>query len=335
MKKTLKSQLLAAVAMLLVAVIALSGATYAWFTSVSSAKVDGIDLYVKAGANLYLSAAVYEGVTADDAGYMSSGNYPNLDKAGYWHSTIIPGLSTDTTYDKINFTQPGAFPAQLRNVSNSFITATGKFWFGKYNETTTLWDFIDSLAIDEEKVIETNPFLTAVPVLGDYARFSLYVKSSTSGVFYLDMASVVSTVELLGKSHVKEAVRVAIGKPGEIPKIWEPNYGTHLGSTYGGSDAAGLLATASIDGSGAATTQTTQYFGTGGTNFKKGAAADDDTKIALFDLAADTPQKFVVYIWIEGGDVDTLNAIANASFTTMLQFGQDKTLNYAQATAIS
>ncbi|OJU18332.1 MAG: hypothetical protein BGN88_10630 [Clostridiales bacterium 43-6] len=102
--------------------------------------------------------------------------------------------------------------------------------------------------------------------------------------------------------------------------IWEPNSTGHLTSVYGGPDgsskidtieaAKGLLLTDVDD-------QTTYDFQTGDTNI-----SGDDTKISLFNVRMDAPQKFNVYIWVEGSDPDTQNAVAKSDFATLLTFGQ-------------
>lgn len=339
MKKTLKSQLLAAVAMLLVAVIALSGATYAWFTSVSNAEVTDIDLYVKAGDNLYLSAAVYSdgAANANDAG-----NALNLDKADWWFSTIEPGASTDTTYDKILPWQPGSLPTELRNVSNEFLTAASKFWFGKYDETTDTFSYLDNSVldpVDPESVVDPTPFTAADPddVKGDYAKFDLYIKSSNTGVVYLDAGSSVTTTEtVVPRTKIPTTVRVAFQQGSSVPVIWEPDAFNHLGTAYDGDvDGTAFAGTKAITSLGAvsAADQLTNYFDVAGSGANASTNyVGDVNKIALFQLAADTATKFTVYIWVEGADADTKNAVAKSWFTTYLKFGQTKDVTFDEAT---
>lgn len=62
MKKTLRSAMLSTIAMLVVAVLSLTGVTYAWFSQSTTAKVDGMTMEVgTAGAGLQVAKAASEG----------------------------------------------------------------------------------------------------------------------------------------------------------------------------------------------------------------------------------------------------------------------------------
>ena len=57
MKKTLRRAMLSTICMLVVAVMSLTGVTYAWFSQSTTAKVDGMEMNIgTAGAGLQVSA---------------------------------------------------------------------------------------------------------------------------------------------------------------------------------------------------------------------------------------------------------------------------------------
>ena len=62
---------------------------------------------------------------------------------------------------------------------------------------------------------------------------------------------------------------------------------------------------------------------------KPATGVNDVAKIALFNVVKDTPTNFNVYIWVEGADADTLNAVAKSDFRTYLRFGQEQGVSIA------
>jgi len=337
MKKTLRSQLLAAVSLLIIAAVALTGATYAWFTAVKNPEVDNIDLTVRALSNLLLSEMENPN---SDTGHSDW-------KAVVTQANIMASSRTTNKY---------AFPTELTNVSSLFKTNTltvttdldsRKFWKIVYDldgMTKTGYE----LAV-APGVAPTTPGTD--PVLGDYAKFDLWVISADNGMFYLDVNNAMSHVKQaltdtdLAKYYTDATVRVGFVpqnydiddtsgvdtfgsaiNPGATTGtenfdhaiIWEPNETKHLPSTFNGVGGTGIEATSEaaygIDSADYETQST----------FKltvEGAGAVDG-KMDLFQLAKGRRQLFSVYIWVEGADVDTLNAVANHLFSTRLVFGQ-------------
>ena len=339
MKKTLKSQVMVAVAMLVVAAVALSSVTYAWFTTVSNPMVTSIDLYVKAEDSLFLSALMA----------------PVKEQSDNWSSIItyndIIGVGSPTLGD-----QPYVFPAELTNVSTA-LTGTSPYIYrpDAVNATTGLpTTFKAALA----------PYNDAGDTKGDYVRFSLWIKSTRAGCIYLsgnasgvDQASVGSyVVPKNGATPSSSGTQTNIfgtGGPFNKPEhgiayttrvafvpadgggnpvfaesvIWEPNSLKHLDSIYGGpvSPPATKMPTnartGTVPGSSITTgLQTTYDFGIVGAT---GTGTSSAQKIALFDLDEETPQQFFVYIWVEGVDADTVNEAAKHWFATNIKFGQE------------
>lgn len=312
MKKTLKAQLMAAVSMMLIALVALSSATFAWFTTSSNPTVGQIDLQVKAVDSLFLSAKI-NGGTAPTA---------TLD----WKTQIVPA---DIEGGQTLPTTGGTFAEYLLyNTSSTFNATSNSFWVPT--------DFAPG---------STTPTGYQAATAADYVKFDLWAKSESAGAVNLfggtSSDSLVKAIASLGGAEITDIDadnRVGIKytvRVGFVPYaadgttlswagavIWQPNSTAHVPIAISG---LGTLPTGFLDVQGVTgaltsdvANQTTYDFVSGKTN------TSADTKIKLFDLAAATPKKFAVYIWVEGADVDTVNAVAKSFFSTFLKFSFDK-----------
>lgn len=315
MKKTLKTQLLAALSMLLVAAVALTGATYAWFTTVTSATVGNIDLYVKAADALLLSA-----YTA-----------PDMFTASQWSAAISKAeivAQQDAAASGINI-----FPEELINTSTLLNGTSHAFFNSVHSAAGALTAYEAATGVE-------------------YSRFTLWVKSTRDGLVYINNDSLVKALQAIGGAelttepgkYISSTVRVGFvpinydadgmlsgaagtGEDWAHAVIWEPNSSVHLPSTYGGTSPAGKQAALAVKGLTLADTQAQVAYdwgagNTGSARVTNGAASTTNT-IALFNLCKDTKQQFAVYIWVEGTDLDTENAVAKNAFSTFLKFGQD------------
>lgn len=341
MKKSLKTQLAAAIAMMVVAAIALTSVGYAWFTAIANPTVEDMDVYVKAADSMFLSELTT----------------PIISTPADWKTTV---LKSD-----IITTQPTSFqtalgdPKQLSDVSSVFALGNNGFYKAEFDGTTG--------AINNFDVAEADA----------YVSFKLWAKSTNSGYVYINANSAVNAIKALlsvdptgaaydgpidpvTKEFIKGTVRVgfvpidyvaatggAVVAPGTgtldwaNAVIWEPNSEDHLGATYEGEATSGknvisAVKEATVIPGGPFTSvaahtleQLTFDFIADETNLSAGTnvsgdATDAANRIALFNLRADRMQQFAVYIWVEGQDGDTKNAVAKSNFVTLLQFGQEK-----------
>ncbi len=310
MKKTLKSQLIVAITMTLIATVALTSATYAWFTQIANPEVNKIELYVKAGDTLMLSA--YDNATT-----------PDINTVADWKAAISQTDIQDPAYTVGKWgAQTTAVPANMFNVSTLFNATNSNFGIAIHNALGN-----------------TITGYSAATAGTDYSKFSLWVKSTKAGTLKLNTDSIVQAIDgYLGANliaadapryNIRDTVRV-----GFVPVnagvenwagavVWEPNSTEHLATVYGGpgtavkipTDAAvktignvDPLATPAVTLADLQGAQTTQDFG---------------ANISLFNIAApETAYNFNVYIWVEGSDADTVNAVAKNYFSTYLKFVQ-------------
>ena len=295
MKQNLrKKALVPAIAMVVASVIALSGVTYAWFTTGNTASVTGLDVNVQAanGIQISLDAAAWRSVlTADD---------------------LIEG----TTKNNVAIQFPTNEIAPVSTAAN-VVDGKMEMFLGAYATNGTL------TSVKEVEATSTT---------GNFVAFDLYFKSSMAQTLSLEMGDNLSFVKCIdlvngGTSNVgtEKAVRVAFLDMGsastpaaaralktpESVKIWEPNATTR---------ADGVEAeTGKLPYSG---------FKAEFSNVAESALGDDQVApVTTLTEASDFTfelegaiNKIRIYIWLEGQDVDCINNISFGDFTTNLAF---------------
>ena len=158
------------------------------------------------------------------------------------------------------------------------------------------------------------------------------------------------------KQYIVNTVRIGFycakdHKDNEVAIIWEPGAATHVPiHIHGGSGDSGWKPTYAINSTqgslydddgvlivpNTSLIQNTFDFGSpqvAGQTAKNALARP--TELPLFYIKgeydgewaegqeSDSALKFTVYIWIEGADQDTINAVAKSYFNTLLRFGLD------------
>ena len=299
MKKNLKKKaLLPAIAMVLASVIALSGVTYAWFTTGNTATVGELQVNVQTanGIQVSLDAASWRSViTADD---------------------IKDAVSNANAYSGRTIQFP---EGEIAPVSSAGIVADGKLqmFYGEYNKDGTL------LSVAEVEQNRTTG--------GNFVAFDLFFKSSSDQVMTLKMGdeqSYVKGTDALGGSATagtETAVRVAFLPMGSAADaatarglkgdgdiwIWEPNSTTRAPGgveTSGKLDYSGFKAEFSAVKEDALSSAEVAPVST-----------YDPAEYDLVELKAGI-NKVRVYIWLEGQDVDCINNISFGDFAANLYF---------------
>lgn len=299
MKKNMrKKALLPALSMLLASVIALSGVTYAWFTTANTANVSNLDVNVQAanGIQVSLDATSWRSlISADD---------------------IKSFISNPVNYATHSSQYPSADGVEIAPVSTAGVIEDGKMvmYFGGYNEAGNL-----ATSIEKEEARLDG---------GNFVAFDLFFKSGSEQVLSLDAVSNVKGTSSTGNSlGTEKAVRVAFiplgsattanaakglkGDASTTAKIWEPNADTRI---EGSSEAAGKLAYNGVN----------KEFNKPENSVVVGedvvaVNADFTPGNALVTLKSGIT-KVRVYIWLEGQDVDCVNQISYGDFVTNLQF---------------
>lgn len=299
MKQNLrKKALVPAIAMVLASVIALSGVTYAWFTTGNTASVTGLDVNVQTANGIQIS----------------------LDAAS-WRSVITGAdLKTAITGASAYSDRTIQFPeGEIAPVSSAGNVVNGKLemFYGEYNKDGTL---------RSEKEVEQNRTSG-----GNFVAFDLFFKSSMDQVMTLKMGDDASFVKCIDINNGQElsvgtekAVRVAFlpmgyaATPAEARAlkgngditIWEPN----ASSRADGVEAdAGKLAYKGFKDEFEAVAE--DELG----DAEVATVTTINESVELVQLKAGI-NKIRVYIWLEGQDVDCINNISFGDFTTNLFF---------------
>ena len=311
MKQNMKKKaLFPAVAMTLASVIALSGVTYAWFTTGTTGKVTGLDVNVQTakGIQISLDAADWKSqITADD---------------------IITGIGKATgTYNGSKNQYPYDDPDKnddektiLPVSSAGIVDANGmmEMFYGQYNSDGTL-----SSAKETEKE-GTN---------GNFVAFDLFFKTGSDTKLSLEFGDTktnVSTSAAYGASDAatQNATRVAfidLGsattgkeaiklKTSQGVTIWEPNDKTRVKSVELEDVEDGVkLPYKGFDHDAAKLTKADLA------ELPDVTTVSADAGDITWDLEAGV-NKIRIYIWLEGQDVDCINDISFGDFVTNLYF---------------
>ena len=316
MRKTFKSQMLSAAVMLVVAAVALTGATYAWFSNIADPSVGTLDLQVAADDSLFISSydtALASEVTGDK-----------------WRASV--------SQSEINTAQSGVFSGVMKDVSTVGTDA--------YHDFFRTSGFLSTMKPES---------YTAATLGSDYVRFTFWVRSSKDASMFLNggaadpltsQLSYVVAADSAGTplNHfaatdtdrqqpqyaIAYTVRIAFvplvdtSTPGTFEVedwtgavIWEPNSDLHLAIDQGGPGGTDVIPTDSA-------VKTAGPAGTAGVDDGVQPAVDfTGGKLTLGSLLAGRLYRYAVYMWVEGSDPDTVNAVANSYFQAHLRFGAE------------
>lgn len=308
--KLRKKALLPAIAMVLASVIALSGVTYAWFTTGITAQVEDLDVNVATanGLQVSLDAASWKTIiTADDV------------------RNAIGDAGAAYGNRKIQYPTTEISPVSSAGV----IDANGLMEM-----------FLGTL--DNGKLISSRETEANTSEAGNFVAFDLFIKSSTDQwplILKMGDSSVTGINIETGDATTigtEKAVRVAFVPMGyastaaaarslnSIPDsinesmslngkaiIWEPNAGTRATAV----DAAdGKLSYYGFCDSFDTPMTEAEVIAAG-----KAASVSTTTTDIQFPLGAGI-NKIRVYIWLEGQDIDCINDISNGDFRVNLFF---------------
>ena len=293
MKKNLvKKAVLPALVALICSVVALTSVSYAWFSMGDQASVDGMQMKVTSADGLQISAT-------GNAGDFKS----NLDVAA------LEAVDTNQ------------FPAEVTPASTGGTVSNGKlsFYTGQ---------------------ISDGKLSSVTATTGAYICFDIYVQVAAGKKLQLDAGSIVAMIAGDSKeTHLSSRVAFinlgyaataadAIGMnnafvPVNNIKIWEPNA---LIRSQAYTNAGGSATAAKLDYKGLVDVGTNAEGEVSAENVVTFAPAQDASlktteAVDLFDLGAGY-NRIRVYIWMEGQDVDCLNAVSGGQFAITLKFAQ-------------
>ena len=320
-KSTRKKLLVSSVAMLLVAMLALGTATYAWFTSNKNVSVEGIDVKVTTSSGLLISADATNWKTT----------LKNADLTGAsWHGVKnqLPGTITNTTTGKtMDTTETGAL-----DMYDGEVTSDGGVL----------------------KLSTTKAAAEAHGTSGNYVAFDVFFKTETAGQIYLTTSANVTKAATSEEKGLKNASRIAFVKEGNKPAdaavseiyalngatandvvVWEPNYDAHTSygvtqasTVYGINTLQAGTGNAKVEYKGVKAPVQTKELTYTDENYVKvdtiGTLATPTGYTAIFSLAAGIT-KMRIYFWVEGQDVDCENNASGTGISLNIALSQNET----------
>lgn len=338
-KQTRKRRIIFALIMLLVSGIALTTATYAWFSANTAVTATGIDVKVTASAGISISA---------DA--LNFGKTTSMDD--------VIAFAQDT-----KFASTLQLPEKLSPVSTGGIVGANKkfsFYKGTLGEN-------DVVLLEDNN--ETTTFLTTEGktnfTSGDYIAFDVYIRSSIDQSLKLNSNSVIGVIDGgQNTASLESALRVGflplgtttdtsaetaqssaynLATVGSDWKIWNPYPNLHHTATLDGYADGENEASAGYYGAISNTKNVTAFSSLGETalegdsdshyvkflvkdfaetpayytlinnenaHYAPAGSADSILPASnIFDVKAGVT-KVRVYLWLEGNDVDCVDAIS-------------------------
>lgn len=134
MKTFRKSSLITSVALLLVAIVALGGATFAWFTSDPTATADGLSLKASAASGLEILSATEKEALGDDAKFASSTTLNYGSDEDFALSAVSYNFVTDEETSAVSLGSAFATTAKSNSNYAAADTATVTAGTGAYTE---------------------------------------------------------------------------------------------------------------------------------------------------------------------------------------------------------
>ncbi len=303
--KLRKKALLPAIAMVLASVIALSGVTYAWFTTGTTASVSNLDVNVQTANGIQVS--------------LDAKSWKSEIKG----SDIVAAITGATAYSTRIIQVPEGEVAPVSSAAN--VDANGKveMFFGEYDKDGNL---------RSAKETEANG------VGGNFVAFDLFFKSSGAQPLSLSMTnSAVTCVDVNEKDEngrpvasdegTEKAVRVAFvpyGTKGTAEEaraltsytgkalVWEPNAFNHVSDDVSTGVKAYNGFTAEFE------SVPEESLGEGQVE-PVSTHTDTANDMNVLDLEAGI-SKVRVYVWLEGQDVDCINEISFGDFSVKMTF---------------
>ena len=298
MKKQLRKAMICTVAMMLVAVLTLTGVTYAWFSTSNEATVDGITMQVAAyEGGIYISKdpfpSNFDTSISIEADEIFQGQHNPASTAGY--------VGND---GKLQFFS-GSLDSNTDKTLNEIISVSENGYFFEQDI------YFDNSTGSKEITINLTG-TTIIPTGGKRTDLAARIAIVTHGS--IDTKAFEAQTGYPTAPAGKAAVQ-----------IFEPNDTIHIpaGHTEYKNNMPGKSA--------ATDTETYQYFGLKGTGVNidrfdvSNAQLEEVTTIKKAEevkikVPAESYLKITIYVWLEGQDADCQNNISGKPYTADIHF---------------
>ena len=305
MKKTFRKAMISTICMLVVAIMSLTGVTYAWFSQGTSANVSNMSLGVEAAAGGVLIAEDLNGTYASTLDF--------TDKDLLAEGAKLAPVSTVGGTGEWAFFAGAVNAADASQIQTSAATANSQYVRKSlYLKNDGAAEVVVNLGADT-----TNGKYTNISEGGvEGSRFNGHL-ASRLGVRYVATTSTVAASSVTnGNVNVLNGTEDTTN---EGYAILEPNATTHLSASYSGKlDYNGVQGISSgyfdMDDTTAAETSE------GAKPYLAAVSTVADTTKIQITVPAQTIVQIEVYIWLEGQDVDCTNAVSQSVINAQLYF---------------
>ena len=322
MNKSRKKLLMSSMAMLLVSAMALSTATFAWFTSSDKGTVTDIEFTAKAAQGIQLSANAVDWKTTLPIGEIQTAQAATANFA----EKLSP-LSTK-----------GAVASGAMPLYNGTIGADGKMT-GVTEPTTGDFYRFDVYVKNDGNTAQTLYLDLAGSTVVDKADAESDPAKLNTGISKAVRLAFIDQKQGDKTGTEQTAESVIASLQGTTSVIWEPNAASHnsYATTYryklgtdgkptttkivASSDIEKYVAlTAATEGDASLSVMAGAAIPGTGAEYFTAAVTDASGTVKIAELPANMVTKLTIYLWIEGQDVDCNNAESGGTVLTNLSF---------------
>lgn len=315
MKKQLRKAMICTIAMMLVAVLTLTGVTYAWFSESDSADVNGLELaVVKTEGGVYISTT-----PSDPTSFGTSVDITPADGEIFVPVSTSCQLYTEEgeNYGKIKFYEGGLTSPNDTTVTSKEISPAsrnGKYIFSEvyFDNSTGASDITVSLdgTVITPKATATSTHLATRVAIATYGSITQETYNNGAGVDkFPTMPTSVQVYENNAGEHTTQGIN-------EYKKLVPSE--TIFDKTF---DYYALTRATTAEENGEDGAGGVNRFATGGDHLKKMETKTVASAVTV-TVPANSYLKIGVYVWLEGQDADCQNNISGNTFTAAIVFKQ-------------
>lgn len=242
MKKqtTRRKMLISSVAMLLVAMVALGTATFAWFTTNTTATADGINVKTVSASDLQIAKYDEQYSTTIDYGVSSQVLYPaSSDDGTNWYNTTADNQNSYAKGTSATITDVSAkYVGSGTSSSTEAYYFKDKLYIKNAGDTT-----INDITISAQFTWDTDNYMrVALVKKGDLFEESVVSDNSTAWDAYADASGTTKTIAPTGTNL--NSVEVGSLTSGSIAEydiyVWYEGQDTDCKSTNAGKELADI-----------------------------------------------------------------------------------------------
>lgn len=324
-KSNNRSKVVSALAMLLVSAVALSSASYAWFTMSKEVKVDGIQLQASAPENVL--------ICNNDADYTKIESYAQSKTLDNTTKDLVTDGTTLLADNKISYkdnqnktNEPKLIPVSSADGKTFYTTDNYITTEGKITAEQSLFDEVKKTGTAKSEGVVANERTSLY-----YVDVPLYILTTGEGNVNLKLDESNSKVKAAANEtkNIYKAVKFAILDEGEnnlannvygVENSYFDNNSAVIGvtdrkvKTDGGYSTANTILVNKNEGATAENRKTFELLGTSNVTGANVYEKDSTTNKKYHY------KKIIVRIWIEGQNTNCITDKANTSFNINLTF---------------